>query len=176
MPKLPTGPGDKILEQLRRARKSDLTQKTVESSQQYLTFRLGNEWYALMVSHLAEVLPLPKITRVPSVPAYLLGVINLRGEVLSVIDLKRFFEVPESTRTAEPIIVVIEHGEVRTGLLVEEIGDLIRLSPGGLTEEPLLLGKTQRAFFDGATRWGDVLVSIVNLDGLLQSEGLYSPG
>jgi purine-binding chemotaxis protein CheW len=172
MPDFPTGPGKKILEQVRRAQQNHLAPETIDSpQQQYLSFHLNEEWYGLSVHQLVEVLPVPKITRVPSVPDYILGVMNLRGEVLSAIDLKQIFGLSQGKAPTDPTIVVVEHVGVRTGLLVDGIGDLVTLAPEDLTEEPLLAGKSQRVFFEGAARWGEVLLSIIKLEGVLQSEG-----
>jgi purine-binding chemotaxis protein CheW len=174
MPDAPPGPGRKVLEQIHRAQQNHLAEEVKDSfQQQYLSFRLNQEWYGLVVYHLVEVLPLPRITRVPSVPEHILGVMNFRGEVLSVIDLKRFFGVGLSAPDEEAAIIVVEHDEVRTSLLVDAIGDLINLAPEDLTEAPLLVGKAQGAFFDGALRWEEVLLTIINLERLLQAEGLY---
>jgi len=175
MPDFPTGPGKKILEQVRRVQRNHLESDAVESPlQQYLSFRLNEEWYAVSVSQLVEILPPPKITRVPSVPDHILGVINLRGEVLSVIDLKRFFGLDPGDPGADHVIVVVEYGGVRTGLLVDSIGDLVNLASGELSEEPLVPGKSQRGFFEGAALRDEVLVSIITLEGILESEGMYS--
>jgi purine-binding chemotaxis protein CheW len=175
MADLPTGPGKKILEQIRRAQRNQVASKAIDSPlQQYLSFRLKKEWYAVNVSQLVEVLPPPQITRVPSVPDHILGVMNLRGEVLSVIDLKRFFGLNQGDPGADQAIVVVEYGGVRTGLLVDSIGDLVNLATGELSEEPVLPGRSQPGFFEGAARWHEVLVSIIRLEGILESEGMYS--
>jgi purine-binding chemotaxis protein CheW len=175
MPDFPTGPGKNVIEQVRRAQQNHLASDTLDSpQQQYLTFRLNEEWYGLSVHQLVEVLPTPKITRVPSVPDHILGVMNFRGKVLSAIDLKKLFDLPESESTADQAIVVVEHGEMQTGLLVDEIGDLIDLALEDLSEEAITAGESQRAFFEGATHWGEVLLSIIKLEGIFQSEDMYS--
>lgn len=175
MPDFPTGPGKNVLEQVRRAQQNRLAPETIDSpQQQYLTFRLNKEWYALNVYQLVEVLPPPRITRVPSVPDHILGVMNFRGEVLSIIDLKKFFGFPRNEYTTDQAIVVVEQGEVRTGLLVDEIGDLIGLALEDLSEEPMLAGQAQRVFFEGAVHLDEVLLSVINLEGIFQSEGMYS--
>ena len=175
MPDFPTGPGKNVIEQVRRAQENHLAQDSLDSpQQQYLTFRLNDEWYGLSVYQLMEVLPMPKITRVPSVPNHILGVMNFRGEVLSAIDLKKFFGLPQSEATTDPAIVVVEHGERQTGLLVDEIGDLIDLTPEELSEKPITTGESQRLFFEGAAHWGEVLLSIIKLEGIFQSDAMYS--
>ena len=175
MPSDPTAPGERILEQVRRAREERLPPGTESVHLQYLTVRLRDELYALRVEYLVELLPAPRITRVPSVPEHILGVMNFRGEILPVIDLKRFFSLPQSDPTADRIVVVVKHGEVRTGLLVDGVGDLVPLSPDDLTEEPLVAGRTQRVTFEGVARFKGGLVSLIDLEGLLQSEDLYAP-
>ena len=175
MPDFPTGPGKEVLEQVRRAQQNLRAPDGLDSpQQQYLTFRLNEEWYGLSVYQLVEVLPTPKITRVPSVPNHILGVMNFRGEVLSAIDLKKFLGLPQSDATTDPAIVVVEQGERQTGLLVDEIGDLIDLTPEELSEKPITTGESQRLFFEGAAHWGEVLLSIIKLEGIFQSDAMYS--
>jgi purine-binding chemotaxis protein CheW len=102
---------------------------------------------------------------------------NFRGEILSVIDLKRFFSLPQSSEpAAERIVVVVKHGELRTGLLVDGVGDLVPLSADDLAEEPLVAGRAQRATFEGVARFKGGLVTLINLEGLLQSEDLFARG
>ncbi len=175
MPDSPTGPGKKILDQVRRTQQDQLASETIDSPhQQYLSFLLNEDWYGLSVYHLVEVLPPPKITRVPSVPDHILGVINLRGEVLSTIDLKRFFGLPQGESTEDQAIIVVEHAGVRTGLLVDDIGDLVNLAPEDLSEEPLLAGTSQRVFFESAAPWGEGFLTVIRPEGIFQAEGMYS--
>jgi purine-binding chemotaxis protein CheW len=176
MPTDPTAPGERILEQVRRARQERLTLEPGPVHLQYLTVRLRDELYALRVEHLVEILPAPRITRVPSVPEHIVGVMNFRGEVLAVIDLRRFFCLPQSEPATDRIVVVVKHGEVRTGLLVDGVGDLVRLSPDDLAEGPVVAGRAQRATFEGVAHFKGCLVSLINLERLLQSEGLYAAG
>ena len=175
MPNSPTGPGKKILDQVRKTQQDQLASETIESlHQQYLSFLLNDDWYALSVHDLVEVLPPPKITRVPSVPDHILGVINLRGEVLSTIDLKSFFGLPQGEPTEEQALIVVEYAGMRTGLLVDDIGDLVNLAPEDLSEEPLLAGTSERVFFEGAAPWGEGFLTVIRLEGIFQAEGMYS--
>ena len=119
-------------------------------------------------------MPPPKITRVPSVPDHILGVINLRGEVLSTIDLKTFFDLPQGEPTEEQALIVVEHAGMQTGLLVDDIGDLVDLAPEDLSEEPLLAGTSERVFFEGAAPWGEGFLTVIRLEGIFQAEGMYS--
>ncbi len=175
MPPVPTTPGEKILEQVRRAREYQLTPGAELSPEPYLTVHLQGEWYALRADYLVEILPLQRITRVPSVPEHIVGVINFRGEVLSVIDLKGFLALPQGEPAPDPAIIVVEQDKIRTGLLVDGVGDLAPLSLRDLADEPLAAGKVRRGCFEGVGRLGDGLVSAINVGRLLHSEGMYAP-
>ena len=167
MPNVPTGHGEKAPDQVRWAQQRHLARDTIDPyRQQYLSFRLNDEWYGLNVHQLVEVLPLPKVTRVPRTPEYILGVINLRGEVLSIVDLKGVFGLPHGASTVAPTVVVVAYGELRTGLLVDSVGDLISLAPEDVTEGQVLMDTAQRAHLDGAARWGGIPVRIINLEAL----------
>ena len=166
MPHFPTEPGKEKLENIRRTERNNRDPGASHAPQkQYLNFRLNVAWYALSVDRLVEVLPLPKITRVPNVSDHVLGVMNFRGEVLSAIDLKQLFGLPKLTLESDATIIVVEHDKVRTGLLVDGVGELVSLSQDDLTEEPVLAEKSQPTFFEGAAHWGDILVSIIRLEG-----------
>ncbi len=172
MPDFPSEPGKRILEQTRRTPRNHFALETTDSyPEQYLSFHLNHQWYALRVDHLMAVLPPPEITRVPRVPDYILGVMNFRGEVLAAIDLKELFELPQLTLKSDAAMIVVEHGKVRTGLLVDGVGDLASLSQDEFAEEPVLAVKSQTTFFEGTAHWGDVPVTVIRLEGLLQSVG-----
>lgn len=173
MSDFPSGPGHRNVERDRRTQQTHINPKSIDlPHRQYLTFYLNEHCYALEAFQLVEVLPPPKITRVPNVPECILGVINLRGEVISVIDLKRIFGLPRGSLVANSHIVVTEQGEVRAGLLVDSIGDLVRLAWQEVTENSLSKGATQFAYFVGAAHWGEVPVTRINLEEVLRPYGL----
>ena len=172
MPELPTGPGREVVEQVRSKQRSHSAPVAIDSPRQrYLCFTLNNEWYGLSVCHLVEVLPPPTITRVPRVPKHILGVMNLRGEVLTAIDLKRILGLPQPTPPSDPALIVVEQGEVRTGLLVDRIGDLVTLVQDDFIEAPLPAEKSHPDLFVGKARRGDLLLGIIAVEKLLQSAG-----
>src|SRR5665647_2485740 len=79
-------------------------------------FRLSNERYAIESMYIREVLPLKELTVVPCTPPYILGIINVRGQILSVIDLKVFFELPREAATSATKIIVLSSSEMELGL------------------------------------------------------------
>src|SRR5512134_491620 len=112
----------------------------VEQSAQYLTFRLSEEVFALDITQVREVLDYTAITRVPRMPEFMRGVINLRGAVVPVVDLRRKFGMPATERTVNTCIIIVElslEGE-RTvlGALADAVQEVIELGPGQIEPAP----------------------------------------
>ena len=177
MPEFQSGSGRRIPEQVNRTQRSHLDPEFLDfPQQQYLSFRLNERWYALSVYHLVEVLPPPKISRVPNMPDHILGVMNFRGEVLSAIDLKRFFGLPQVELPSDAAIIVVAQEKVRTGILVDNIGDLVSLSQDNVTKEPVAAGEPHSIFIEGTAHWGDLLLNIIALEELMQFTGMAGRG
>lgn len=112
----------KILEKRARVIAVQAGEQQNESPDQYLRFRLGAvERYGIPYQYLEELLYVGNLTRVPCTPAFIAGVINHRGELLTVLDLKQFFHMPAVARSDEARIIVVEHDGARAGLLVDEV-------------------------------------------------------
>ncbi len=98
-------------------------------ARRYLTLKLGSEIYGLDILRVQEILQMVPITRIPRVPEYVTGVINLRGQVIPVIDAKLRFSIPEGEISAKPCIIVIRvdlgEGDLAFGLRVDEVQDVI---------------------------------------------------
>jgi len=101
-----------------------------ESAQEYLEiieFQLGSETYGFELHHAAEVSVLKELTPVPCTPAFVLGIINVHGRVLSVIDLKRFFDLPNDALTDLNRVIVIRNGGMEVGILADNIHGVRRI-------------------------------------------------
>lgn len=106
-----------------------------------LEFRLAHERYAVESRWVQEVQPLADLTPLPGVPPFLRGIVNLRGRILPVIDLKRFFDLPEKGLTDLHSIVVVRGEGVEVGILVDLVTGMRRVSPEDLqTSLPTLTG------------------------------------
>ena len=84
-------------------------------------FRLSNERYAIESVSIREVLPLKELTVVPCTPPYILGIINVRGQILSIIDLRIFFELPREAATSATKIIVLSSNEMELGIVADEV-------------------------------------------------------
>jgi purine-binding chemotaxis protein CheW len=102
----------------------------------FLVFRLGNDEFALPIDAVDEVGQVPaKVTRLPKTPGFLEGVVNLRGDVLPVVDQRRRFEMPAFARPESRRLVVVRTASQRAGLIVDSVSDVLRV-PAGSVEPP----------------------------------------
>jgi purine-binding chemotaxis protein CheW len=107
----------------------------------FLVFRLDDNEFALPIDAVDEVARVPdQITRLPKTPKFLEGVVNLRGEVLPVVDQRRRFEMPAKTAGANRRLVVVRSDRHRAGLIVDSVSEVLRCSPDTIQPSPDLTG------------------------------------
>lgn len=151
---------------------------TEESSltTQYLTFNLGGKLFALVVSKTYEVLELTNITKVPKTPAFMRGVINLRGRVVPVIDMRLKFGMPEGQETVDTCIVVMElslGGEATVlGALVDSVDEVIDLDPNKIEPAPKIGTHLDTEFILGMGKLDEQFVIILDIDRIFSREEL----
>jgi purine-binding chemotaxis protein CheW len=140
-----------------------------DRAQSFVVFRLGGEGYALEVMRVQEVLDMQSMTEVPGASHSLMGVINLRGHVVPVYDLRIPFGLPvDSKPLRSPSVLIVETEEGNdaeiTGLLVDRVSDVLEFSPDDVHPSPQLgLGKTTR-FVRGLIRHQDAFLLVLDVD------------
>lgn len=106
----------------------------------YLTFQLGNEEFAIQVLRVREIMGIQEITAVPQTPGYVKGVINLRGKVIPVVDLRLKFGLAELEYTARTCIIVVqiesEAGKLMIGVIVDAVSEVLTLQAGDIEDTP----------------------------------------
>jgi purine-binding chemotaxis protein CheW len=125
------------------------TQGNVESEQErlgqelagrYMTFRLADEDYGIAILNVVQLIRLQHITRVPRMPDFVRGVINLRGKVIPTVDLRSKFGMGRTEETDHTVIIVVQHetdeGLLTIGLLVDEVLEVVNLAPADITPTP----------------------------------------
>jgi purine-binding chemotaxis protein CheW len=111
----------------------------------FLVFRLGDDEYGLPIDAVVEVARVPEqITRVPKTPKFLEGVVNLRGDILPVVDQRRRFDMPPGEKTAVRRLVVVTTGRHRAGLIVDGVSDVLRSGAEAVEPAPQLTDDTSR--------------------------------
>ena len=147
-----------------------------DRAQSFVVFRLGGEGYALEVMRVQEVLDMQSLTEVPGGPKFLLGVINLRGHVVPVYDLRMPFGLPkEPKQTRAPCVLIVEStagSDVQiTGLLVDRVSDVLEFSPEEVQPAPQLgLGKAT-PFVRGLIRHQDGFLLVLDVDRVFSTLG-----
>ena len=135
---------------------------------QLATFVVGTETYALDIMRIKEIIQPLKITSVPKVPAFIEGVIELRGSILPVVDLRKRFDLPATpaTRASKYVIVGIE-GRI-VGLVVDAVGEVLRVGDQEISAAPELQGDAAQ-YFAGVCRHDGRILFILDLDRILSS-------
>lgn len=114
-------------------------------------FLLSYETYAIESRFVREVYPLSNLTRLPCTPAFVLGIVNVRGEMLSVIDIKKFFDLPEKGLTDLNKLIVLDAGDMRFGILADEIAGVRQLALAELQPSLPTLGGIREEYLKGVT-------------------------
>ncbi len=139
---------------------------------QYIVVRLGDEQYGIDIKYIDNIIRMQGITRVPKVPEYLKGVINLRGEVIPVMSarLKMFLPADELTRASRIIILKLEqHGTV--GIIVDEVKEVVTLDTNHIEKVSYDSTNTENSnFITGIGKHNDELISLLDLNLLLQDK------
>lgn len=150
--------------------------ETISEVRQYLTFKLGEEVFALDVEKVREVLDYTTITRIPRTPEFMRGVINLRGSVVPVVDLRLAFGMPGTEKTVNTCIVVTEvtmEGEtVVLGALADSVEEVIDLEPDQIQPGPRLGTSINTEFVRGMGRRETGFVVILDIDKVFAEDQL----
>ncbi|MEW6525413.1 MAG: chemotaxis protein CheW [Spirochaetota bacterium] len=137
---------------------------------QLVSFKLDEIEYGIDILSVHEILRIPEITRLPNTPEYIKGVINLRGNVIPVVDIRLRFGMQQVTLTELSRIIVVEIGEKLVGLLVDNVHQVIRLSRSRIDEPHDLIEGISTEFISGIGRLQDRLIVILRLDNILFSD------
>ncbi|MEN6633749.1 MAG: chemotaxis protein CheW, partial [Candidatus Polarisedimenticolia bacterium] len=148
----------------------------ITETRQYLTFKLGEEIFALDVAQVREVLDFTAITRVPRTPEYMRGVINLRGSVVPVVDMRLKFGMTRTERTVNTCIEVVEvtlDGEATVlGALVDSVQEVIELEPDQIEPAPRIGTRLRTDFIKGMGKRDNEFIIILDIDKVFSVEEL----
>lgn len=147
----------------------DNSQESVSAEEiiQFLSFSVSNELFGIDLVHVHEILRPAFITRIPNVEEFVLGVINLRGEIIPIIDLKKKFEQGFTDITKISRIIVLEYNSKRFGLIVEEVRHVIKIQKTYISSINNQLSMEFNHMIDNVGRSGDLILLIVDLNKLI---------
>jgi purine-binding chemotaxis protein CheW len=141
---------------------------------QYLTFHLDNEVFAVDVARVREILEYSSVTRVPKTQNYLRGVINLRGSVVPVVDMRVLFGLPGADATVNTCIIVMEivadGSAFVMGALADSVREVLELDPDQIEPAPRVGARVKTDFIDGMGKHNNEFIMILDIDKMLPDE------
>ncbi len=147
--------------------------KGLGTTVQYLAFRLGSEVYAVDVAKVREILDFPPITKVPRTPDFMRGVINLRGSVVPVVDMRLKFGMSMTEKSVNTCIVVVEalvENELTTiGALADSVQEVVELDPSSIEPPPKIGSRLKVEFLKGMGKIGESFLMILDIDKVFSS-------
>ena len=137
---------------------------------QLATFALAQETYAIDIMRIKEIINPLRITRVPKAPAFIEGVVELRGAILPIVDLRKRFDLPapEPTRATKYVIVAID-GRI-IGLIVDGVREVLRVARAELKPAPALVENDSAKYFSGICHASGQIVMMLDIDRILSSQ------
>ncbi|KIX13587.1 chemotaxis protein CheW [Dethiosulfatarculus sandiegensis] len=137
---------------------------------EYLTFTLGKETYGVDILTVQEIIGMPNVSRLPNSPQYVLGVMNLRGMVAPVLDLRLKLAL-EANEDNEPVVMVVKVGARTLGVVVDGVEDVVEFNEESVQETPNFTGPIQKEHIKGLSRHEGVMVILLDLELLLGMDG-----
>jgi purine-binding chemotaxis protein CheW len=151
-----------------------MAEKKSIDTNQYLTFRLEDETFGLAINKVREVLDFTSLTRVPQTPAFMRGVINLRGCVVPVIDMRLKFGMTRTDKTVNTCIIITEieiaDGITILGALVDSVQEVLDIEPNQIEPPPKIGSKRGTDFIRGMGKHNDQFVIILDIDKVFSAE------
>jgi purine-binding chemotaxis protein CheW len=145
-----------------------------ENTNQYITFKLGNELFAIVVDQVREVLEVSTITRVPTAPDYMRGVVNVRGKAIPVVDMRLRFGLPQIQETVNTRVVVLElvlDGEATVlGGMADSVHEVIEISATDINPPPRIAMRWKTEFIQGMARRGEDFIIILDVNSVFATE------
>lgn len=147
-----------------------IDQKEIIREVKVIVFRLKDEEYGVEVSQVKSIEKLEHITRVPRTPKFVKGVINLRGVVTPIIDLRSRFALDEETYSESTRIIIVAVSELEVGLIVDAANDVIDIPVSSIEPPPEVVGGVEAAYLRGVAKLEKRLLILLNLDKVLNTE------
>ncbi len=146
------------------------TFKEDTTKNKYLSFIIGEEEYGIEISCVKEIINIVTITQVPSTPNYIKGIINLRGDIIPVIDIRTRFFMEEKSYDELTCVIVIEHQDNNIGLIVDSVTEVKYIKESDISLPPSTKLSFSNQFIKNLGRMNDKVILLLELDKLLYDE------
>lgn len=139
---------------------------------QIVVFGIGKEFYGVGIDSVYEILRLPDVTEMPDSPVFLEGVINLRGRIVPVIDLRKRLRLQRAEKTKATRVLITENNGNMVGLLVDSVSEVLRIQPEAVEEPPEMISAVGIEYITGVAKVGEGLVTLLDLKKILSVEDM----
>ncbi len=136
----------------------------------YLSFRIADEFYAIEIRYVKEIFGIQKITSVPNVREYIKGIINLRGIIIPIVDVRLRFKLTETEYDEKTCIIVVNYNETPIGLIVDEVSEVLNLPESKIKPPPQTNKGSKSRFIAGIGKDGEEVKMILNLGKFLYDD------
>lgn len=145
-------------------------QKSAVTDMKVIVFRLHDEEYGVDVNQVLSIERMEHITRVPKTAEFVKGVINLRGVVTPIIDLRNRFGIEATTYTDSTRIIIVTVDDIEVGLIVDSANDVIDISTSAIEPPPEVVGGVEATYLHGVAKLQNRLLILLNLNKVLSNE------
>jgi len=147
-----------------------MAEDIVNNATEVLSFRLGGEEYAISILKVQEIRGYDAVTRIANAPDYLKGVVNLRGIIVPVVDMRIKFNVGTATYDAFTVVIVLNINNHTIGMVVDSVSDVVTLTPDQIKPAPDLGATVSGEYLRGLGTVGERMLIMLDIDKLLGSE------
>lgn len=140
----------------------------------YLIFTIGSEEYGIEIKHVTEIIGIQTITPVPELAAYVKGVINLRGKIIPVIDVRLRFKKEERSYDDRTCIIVVEIGDISVGLIIDRVSEVIKINDGDIAPPPRISSGFNHKYIQGVGKAENGVKLLLDCGRLLNDDEIES--
>jgi len=142
----------------------------------YLTFRLGNEDYGIEIRYVTEIVGMQKITEVPDMPGFVKGVVNLRGQVIPILDVRLRFHMQSRDYDERTCIIVVNIGGSQVGLVVDTVNEVRNIDDDQISPPPKTAGADSARYIQGMGKVGESVIILLEGQRLLHEHEVANLG
>lgn len=145
---------------------------TKSLSRQFVVFKLENEEYGIDILRVREIKEMVNITRVPKAAHFVKGVINLRGEVIPIVDLRKRFNLPKASNTDSTRIIIVSVDDMVVGLIVDSSSEVLEIDGDSIEEAPASVGSIDQGNIFGIGKVGQRLIILLDVAKIINNQAL----
>jgi purine-binding chemotaxis protein CheW len=148
----------------------------IEEEIQLVVFSLGREEFAVEVTQVREIMRMEEITRMPKTPSFVEGIINLRGQIIAVVDLAKRLNIEAGEMSGDTRIIVVEAEDIKVGMIVDSVSEVLRVSADAVEPSPTLATDVSAVYLRGVVKQDNRLIILLDLTKVLSLDDMAGLG